>query len=144
VSSPFIFLPRGLDVVASGAAEARLPRSLGVFGRLLRHRQLPEHPDCRRLGRCLVCLDTDVSGIQVSWSETSNDTDWASNLTRARVEGRYATSIFQPLAAAGGTARGRDRLRLVGVAGAQPQPAPSLASLMQITPTRPRRLATVT
>ena len=44
-----------------------------------------------------VGLDTDTSGVQVQWSETSNDTDFAHNLIRARCEGRFATSVFTPL-----------------------------------------------
>jgi HK97 family phage prohead protease len=44
-----------------------------------------------------VGLDTDTSGVSVSWSENSNSDDWSKNLIRARVEGRYAASVFQPL-----------------------------------------------
>jgi HK97 family phage prohead protease/HK97 family phage major capsid protein len=42
-------------------------------------------------------IDTDTQGVQVAWSETSNSDDWSKNLIRARVEGRYATSVFKPL-----------------------------------------------
>jgi hypothetical protein len=31
-------------------------------------------------------------------SETSNATDWATNMIRCRVEGRFATSVFSPAA----------------------------------------------
>lgn len=48
------------------------------------------------LGKNSVALDTD-RGVQIVWSETSNDTDFAENLTRARCESRYATSVFAPL-----------------------------------------------
>jgi len=44
-----------------------------------------------------VVLDTDELGVQVQWSETSNDTDWSQNLIRARCEGRYGTSVLSPL-----------------------------------------------
>ena len=44
-----------------------------------------------------VRLDTDAQGVQVAWSETSNDTDWSQNLIRARVEGRFGTSVLSPL-----------------------------------------------
>ena len=44
-----------------------------------------------------VALDTDTSGVQIAWSETSNADDWSKNLIRARCEGRYATSVFSPL-----------------------------------------------
>lgn len=44
-----------------------------------------------------VALDTDSSGVQVAWSETSNSDDWSKNMIRARCEGRYATSVFSPL-----------------------------------------------
>lgn len=45
----------------------------------------------------VVGLNTDSQGVQIAWSETSNAEDWSHNLIRARCEGRYATSIFQPL-----------------------------------------------
>lgn len=44
-----------------------------------------------------VAVDTDTSGVSLQWSETSNDTDWAQNLVRARCEGRFGTSVFTPL-----------------------------------------------
>lgn len=44
-----------------------------------------------------VVLDTDAQGVQVMWSETSNADDFAKNLTRCRVEGRYGTSVLAPL-----------------------------------------------
>ena len=44
-----------------------------------------------------VGLNTDSQGVQIAWSETSNADDWSKNLIRARCEGRYATSVFQPL-----------------------------------------------
>ena len=49
------------------------------------------------LGSGAVAINTDSQGVQVSWSETSNADDWSRNLIRCRVEGRYATSVFQPL-----------------------------------------------
>ena len=49
-------------------------------------------------GRGAVGLDTDTAGVQVAWSETSNATDWQSNMIRCRVEGRFATSVFSPAA----------------------------------------------
>ena len=45
----------------------------------------------------VVGLNTDSQGVQIAWSETSNADDWSKNLIRVRCEGRYATSIFQPL-----------------------------------------------
>lgn len=44
-----------------------------------------------------VVLDTDTQGVGVLWSETSNATDFAENLIRARVEGRFGTSVLSPL-----------------------------------------------
>ena len=44
-----------------------------------------------------IGLNIDNLGVQVAWSETSNDTDWSKNLIRARVEGRFATSVYSPL-----------------------------------------------
>ncbi len=44
-----------------------------------------------------VGLNTDGAGVQIAWSETSNADDWSRNLIGARCEGRYATSVFQPL-----------------------------------------------
>ena len=44
-----------------------------------------------------VVLDVDSQGVQVQWSETSNSSDWAENLARVRVEGRYGTSVLSPL-----------------------------------------------
>lgn len=44
-----------------------------------------------------VVLDTDSVGVQVMWSETSNSDDFAKNLIRCRVEGRYGTSVLSPL-----------------------------------------------
>jgi HK97 family phage major capsid protein len=49
------------------------------------------------LAQGAVGLNTDSQGVQIAWSETSNADDWSRNLIRARCEGRYATSIFQPL-----------------------------------------------
>jgi hypothetical protein len=43
-----------------------------------------------------VTVDTDHLGIQLTWSETSNATDFSQNLTRARLESRYGTSVFLP------------------------------------------------
>ncbi|RIT73430.1 phage major capsid protein [Mycobacteroides abscessus] len=44
-----------------------------------------------------AAIDTDGTGVQVQWSETSNADDFAHNLIRARCEGRFATSVFSPL-----------------------------------------------
>lgn len=49
------------------------------------------------VARDAVVLDTDTSGTGVTWSETSNAEDWSRNLTRARCEGRFATSVYAPL-----------------------------------------------
>ncbi|MBX8689176.1 phage major capsid protein [Mycobacterium sp. 20091114027_K0903767] len=49
------------------------------------------------LARDAVRLDVDTQGVQLTWSETSNADDFAKNLTRARLEGRYGTSVFAPL-----------------------------------------------
>ena len=50
------------------------------------------------VGNSAIGLDTDQAGVQVAWSETSNATDWATNMIRCRVEGRFATSVFSPAA----------------------------------------------
>ena len=49
------------------------------------------------LAQGAVGLNTDSLGVQIAWSETSNSDDWSRNLIRARAEGRYATSVFQPM-----------------------------------------------
>ena len=80
------------------------------------HLSLPYHPASRRLfgvpivatvseaagvghvsARDAVVVDTDSLGVGVQWSETSNDTDFAKNLIRARCEGRFGTSVLSPL-----------------------------------------------
>jgi hypothetical protein len=43
-----------------------------------------------------VTVDTDHLGVQLTWSETSNATDFSQNLTRARLEGRWGTSVYLP------------------------------------------------
>lgn len=48
------------------------------------------------LGDGAVAVDLDNQGVQLTWSETSNATDWQQNLTRARLEGRYGTSVYIP------------------------------------------------
>lgn len=50
------------------------------------------------LGEGSARLETDSDGVVVQWSETSNATDFAQNLVRARCEGRFATSVMRPLA----------------------------------------------
>jgi hypothetical protein len=49
------------------------------------------------LARDAVVVDTDTQGIGLQWSETSNADDFAKNLIRARVEGRFGTSVLSPL-----------------------------------------------
>ena len=49
------------------------------------------------LGADAVVVDTDTIGVRVQWSETSNTDDFAKNLTRARCEGRFGTSVLSPL-----------------------------------------------
>ena len=44
-----------------------------------------------------VVADTDTIGVGVQWSESSNDTDFAKNVIRARCEGRFGTSVLSPL-----------------------------------------------
>ena len=44
-----------------------------------------------------VAVDTDTQGVGVQWSESSNDTDFAQNMLRARCEGRFGTSVYSPL-----------------------------------------------
>lgn len=79
-------------------------------------RGLPFDPVARRLYGVPVCVanveaadtahviakssigvDTDTLGVAIQWSETSNADDFSKNLVRARCEGRFATSVFQPL-----------------------------------------------
>ena len=49
------------------------------------------------LAACAVVVDTDSQGVGVQWSETSNSDDFAKNLIRARVWGRFGTSVLSPL-----------------------------------------------
>lgn len=58
-------------------------------------RQTPGAVDV--LARESVFVDVDTTGVQVQWSENSNDTDFVQNLIRARFEGRWATSVKRPL-----------------------------------------------
>jgi hypothetical protein len=46
------------------------------------------------LAQDAVGVDTDSLGIDVRWSENSNDTDFSQNLVRARCEGRFGTSVY--------------------------------------------------
>jgi hypothetical protein len=48
------------------------------------------------LAKGAVAVDTDHQGVQFTWSEQSNATDFAENLQRARLEGRYGTSVYLP------------------------------------------------
>jgi HK97 family phage major capsid protein len=48
------------------------------------------------LAQGAVAVDTDHLGVQLTWSETSNATDFSQNLTRARLEGRWGTSVYLP------------------------------------------------
>ncbi|ART69933.1 phage major capsid protein [Mycobacterium dioxanotrophicus] len=48
------------------------------------------------LGADAVAVDSDSLGVQIRWSENSNATDFAQNLVRARLEGRWGTSVYQP------------------------------------------------
>jgi HK97 family phage major capsid protein len=43
-----------------------------------------------------VSVDVDHLGVQLTWSETSNADDFSRNLSRARLEGRYGTSVYLP------------------------------------------------
>jgi HK97 family phage major capsid protein len=79
------------------------------------HLSLPYNPATRRLygvpiattisqtagvGHVLannaVMVDVDHLGVQLTWSETSNATDFSQNLSRARLEGRWGTSVYLP------------------------------------------------
>jgi hypothetical protein len=44
-----------------------------------------------------VGLNSDTRGVETTWSEASNADDWSRNLSRARTEGRFCTSVFAPL-----------------------------------------------
>jgi hypothetical protein len=44
-----------------------------------------------------TAVDTDTTGVAIQWSETSNADDFSKNLIRARCEGRFGTSVFQPM-----------------------------------------------
>jgi HK97 family phage major capsid protein len=48
------------------------------------------------LAKGAVAVDTDHIGVQLTWSESSNADDWSRNYQRARLEGRYATSVYLP------------------------------------------------
>jgi HK97 family phage major capsid protein len=48
------------------------------------------------LAKNAVAVDTDHLGVQLTWSETSNADDFSRNLNRARLEGRYGTSVYLP------------------------------------------------
>ncbi|WP_232425761.1 phage major capsid protein [Mycobacterium sp. JS623] len=48
------------------------------------------------LARNAVAVDTDHLGVQLTWSEMSNADDFSRNLNRARLEGRYGTSVYLP------------------------------------------------
>ena len=82
----------------------------------MEHLSLPDDPASRRpfgvplvatvseaagvghvLATDVVVVDTDSRGVGVQWSETSNSDDFAKNLIRARVRGRFGTSVLSPL-----------------------------------------------
>lgn len=42
-------------------------------------------------------LNVDSNGVEIAWSETSNADDFSKNLIRARLEGRFATSVERPI-----------------------------------------------
>lgn len=44
-----------------------------------------------------VGVDTDRLGVAIQWSETSDADSFSKNLVLARCEGRFATSVFQPM-----------------------------------------------
>jgi hypothetical protein len=44
-----------------------------------------------------VGVDTDTLGVAIQWSETSDADSFSKNLVLARCEGRFATSVFQPM-----------------------------------------------
>lgn len=44
-----------------------------------------------------VAVDTDTQGVAIQWTETSNADDFGKNLVRARCEGRFGTSVYQPM-----------------------------------------------
>jgi HK97 family phage major capsid protein len=48
------------------------------------------------LAKNAVAVDTDHLGVQLTWSEMSNADDFSRNLNRARLEGRYGTSVYLP------------------------------------------------
>ena len=75
--------------VVFGAVSVPLEAVVGALGRAFSGQ-----------GRSLadaVVLDVDSQGVQVQWSENSNAEDFARNLIRARVEGRFGTSVLSPL-----------------------------------------------
>ena len=49
------------------------------------------------LARDAVVVDTDTIGVGVQWSETSSADDLSKNLIRALCEGRFGTSVLNPL-----------------------------------------------
>ena len=49
------------------------------------------------LARDAVVVDTDTIGVGVQWSETSSVDDFSKNLIRALCEGRFGTSVLNPL-----------------------------------------------
>ena len=49
------------------------------------------------LARDAVVVDTDTIGVGVQWSETSSADDFSKNLICALYEGRFGTSVLNPL-----------------------------------------------
>jgi hypothetical protein len=43
-------------------------------------------------------LDTDIRGIDISWSESATADLFQRNIVHIRVEARYGTSVYQPAA----------------------------------------------
>ena len=87
-----------------------------VVHKAIEHLSLPYDPASRRLfgvpivatvsqaagvghvlARDAVVVDTDTIGVGVQWSETSSADDFSKNLIRALCEGRFGTSILNPL-----------------------------------------------
>jgi hypothetical protein len=88
----------GLPIPARMRARPYEPASRRLFGVPVVVSNAQAAGVSHAVGSGAIGLDTDTAGVQVAWSETSNATDFATNMIRCRCEGRFATSVFSPAA----------------------------------------------
>ncbi|KUH90631.1 phage major capsid protein [Mycobacterium sp. IS-1556] len=89
-----------LQLSADAAVEFRGlpydPASRRLFGAPVVVANVATAGEARVLASGAVGVDTDKLGVRIEWTQLFQD-DFATNKVRARCEGRFATSVFQPM-----------------------------------------------